>query len=61
MILTALMAAVLPLNGLWDFHLEADKSLEETAMPAFPREGLIYITRLTKCEKRAYNFCQFLL
>lgn len=70
MMLTLLMAAVLPLNGLWDFHLEADKSLEETAMPAFQADDRMLVPgcwdvatkyfnrRGTGCYRRTFDLAE---
>ena len=70
MTLMLLMAAVLPLNGLWDFRLEADKSLEETAMPAFRADDRMLVPgcwdvatkyfnrRGTGCYRRTFDLAE---
>ena len=50
-----LLAAVLSLDGLWDFRLEHDKSLEETAMPAFQADDKMLVPGAWDAMTRWYN------
>lgn len=50
-----LLAAVLPLDGLWDFRLERDKSLEDTAMPAFRADDKMLVPGAWDALSRYYN------
>ena len=50
-----LLAAVLSLDGLWDFRLEHDKSLEETAMPAFQADDKMLVPGAWDALSRYYN------
>ena len=37
--ITALAVTSLSLNGLWDFRLERDRTLEDVALPAFAADA----------------------
>ena len=62
-----LAAAIVSLNGLWDFRLEKDRSLEEVALPAFAADAKMvvpgawdamscyYNVRGTGCYRRTFE------
>ena len=48
-------AAVLSLDGLWDFRLERDKTLEEVSLPAFEADAKMIVPGAWDAMTRWYN------
>ena len=51
----SLAAAVVSLNGLWDFRLERGKTLEDLPLPAFAAEGKMVVPGAWDAMSRWYN------
>ena len=50
-----LLAAIVPLDGLWDFRLERGKSMEDVAMPAFAADDKMIVPGAWDAMSRYYN------
>lgn len=50
-----LAAAIVSLNGLWDFKLEKDRSLEDVALPAFAADDKMVVPGAWDAMSRYYN------
>ena len=49
------LAAIVPLNGLWDFRLERGKSMEDVSMPAFAADDKMVVPGAWDAMSRYYN------
>ena len=55
MLMTMVAAAIVSLNGLWDFRLEQGKSLEAVAMPGFVANDKMVVPGAWDATSRYYN------
>ena len=49
------LAAIVPLNGLWDFRLERGKTMEKVTMPAFAADDKMIVPGAWDAMSRYYN------
>ena len=50
-----LLAAVVSLNGLWDFRLEKGKTLEDVPLPSFVADAKMTVPGAWDAMSRWYN------